>query len=76
MDPANVSPLIVWLAAADCPATAQVFHITGNRLIVSSMPPIHHELRADGRWTLDALDKELPSRLVEPISPSVWLDEV
>jgi NAD(P)-dependent dehydrogenase (short-subunit alcohol dehydrogenase family) len=66
-DPANVSPLIGWLMAADCPATAQVFHITGNQLIVSAMPPILHKLETEGRWTLGALDRALAGHLVTPV---------
>lgn len=66
-DPANVSPLIAWLIAADCPATAQVFHITGNQLIVSAMPPILHKLATEGRWTLGALDRALPGHLITPV---------
>jgi NAD(P)-dependent dehydrogenase (short-subunit alcohol dehydrogenase family) len=65
-DPANVSPLIGWLAAADCPADGQCFHIQGNRLFVLEMMPIAHRLETTGRWTLDALDLELPSRLATP----------
>ena len=68
LDPANVSPLIGWLAQADCPATSQVFHLIGERLIVSSMPPIVHDLRTRGRWTLEALDRELSNRLVKPLT--------
>jgi NAD(P)-dependent dehydrogenase (short-subunit alcohol dehydrogenase family) len=70
--PENVSPLIVWLASADCPANSQVYHIAGNRLMVLSMPPIVHDLTIDGRWTLEALDQELPARLVEPLPISVF----
>lgn len=65
-DPANVSPLIAWLADAKCPATAQIFHIYANRLLVLAMPPIVHDLTWDGRWTLEALDRELPNRCVRP----------
>jgi len=67
LDPANVSPLIAWLAQADCPATSQVFHIGGNRLFVFTMPSIASRLETRGRWTLEALDRELPSRLVRPM---------
>jgi NAD(P)-dependent dehydrogenase (short-subunit alcohol dehydrogenase family) len=67
LDPANVSPLIAWLAAEDCPANSQVFQLIGERLIVSSMSPIVHDLRTSGRWTLEALDRALPSRLVQPL---------
>lgn len=70
--PANVTPLVVWLAAAGCPATGQVFHLSGDRLVVSSMPPLIHELRKGRRWTLDDLDAELPSLLVAPPSVARW----
>jgi NAD(P)-dependent dehydrogenase (short-subunit alcohol dehydrogenase family) len=73
LDPANVSPLIAWLAAEDCPANSQVFQLIGERLIVSSMSPIVHDLRATGRWTLEALDRELPSCLVEPLTVDDFL---
>ncbi len=66
MDPANVSPLIGWLAERDCPADSQIFHVSGGRLIVLAMPQIAHELRCDGRWTPEALDRELSGRLVTP----------
>lgn len=67
-DPANVSPLVAWLAQGDCPATAQIFHIIGNRLLVMSMPAIVHELRAEHRWNAEALDRELRNRLVQPLN--------
>jgi NAD(P)-dependent dehydrogenase (short-subunit alcohol dehydrogenase family) len=66
LDPANVSPLVAWLAAAECPATAQVFHTYADRLIVVAMPSIVHDLRTDGQWTLEALDRELAPRLLTP----------
>ena len=73
-DPANVSPLICWLATAECPATGQVFHTYGDRVLVLSMPPIVHELRhPGGRWTLEALDHELPARLQQPLSIQSFL---
>ena len=31
-DPANISPLVGWLCTEDCPATAQVYWIGGNRV--------------------------------------------
>ena len=65
--PENVSPLIGWLAEADCPATNQVFHIGGNRVFVLEIPRIAHVLETAGRWTPAALDREVGSRLVEPV---------
>lgn len=64
-DPANVSPLIAWLATADCPANAQLFQVYGSRLLVFSMPKIVHDLQTEGQWTLEALDNALAGRLVE-----------
>ncbi len=64
-DPANVSPLVAWLAAADCPANGQFFQVYGSRLLVLALPPIRHDLlNPGGRWTLEDLDRELPSKLV------------
>ena len=65
-DPANVSPLVGWLAEENCPANAQVFHIQGNKLFTLEMMPIAHRLETEGRWTLDDLDRLLPDKLVEP----------
>jgi NAD(P)-dependent dehydrogenase (short-subunit alcohol dehydrogenase family) len=65
--PENVSPLIGWLAEADCPANNQVFHIGGSRLFVLEIPKIAHLLENDGRWTPTALDRELSGRVVEPV---------
>ena len=73
MDPANVSPLIGWLAERDCPADSQIFHLSGGRIIVLSMPPIVHEVKTEGRWTRDALARELPGRLVKPATLEVYL---
>jgi NAD(P)-dependent dehydrogenase (short-subunit alcohol dehydrogenase family) len=71
--PANVSPLIAWLADVNCPANGQVFHTAGSRIVVSAMPPIEEELFTEGRWTLDQLDAELPSKLVAPMGLDRWL---
>lgn len=61
--PGNVSPLIVWLAAAGCPATGQVYHVDSNRVLIAAMPQIADAVKTQGRWTLGALDKALPAKL-------------
>jgi len=63
-DPAHVSQLIAWLAAADCPANGQIYHVYGGRLSILSMPPVVHRLEIDGPWTQEYFDQELPGRLV------------
>jgi NAD(P)-dependent dehydrogenase (short-subunit alcohol dehydrogenase family) len=74
LDPANVSPLIGWLAEQNCPANGQVFHTYGNRLIVVSMPSIVHDLRTQGRWTPERLDEVLPTRMLELSGLDMFLD--
>lgn len=75
-EPANVSPLVAWLAQAGCPATGQVFHVHGSRLIVLAMPTAVHDLRTEGRWTLEALDRELPPRLLAPPTLDDFVDDI
>lgn len=65
LDPANVSPLVAWLARSDCPATGQIFQVLGNRLLVFSLPQVVADLATEGRWTIAELDKQLPSALIE-----------
>jgi NAD(P)-dependent dehydrogenase (short-subunit alcohol dehydrogenase family) len=67
LDPANVSPLVAWLAEAECPADDQIFHLIGNRLYVLRMPCIEHTLASEGRWTEDELDAQLLPRLVDQL---------
>lgn len=74
LDPANVSPLIAWLAEAECPATSQVFHVLGTKIFVLAMSTIVHRLETHGRWTLDAIERELPSRLVRPLELDDFID--
>jgi NAD(P)-dependent dehydrogenase (short-subunit alcohol dehydrogenase family) len=66
-DPRNVSPLIAYLARADCPANDQVFHIYGSRVFVLRAPGIAKELTSTGPWTADALAEALPANLVQPL---------
>ena len=70
-DPANVSPLVAWLAEADCPANRQTLYIFGDHLWVLDFPAIIHTLQTEGRWTLEALDQQLSGRLVtSPTDPA------
>ncbi len=68
-DPANVAPLICWLARADCPATGQVFHAYGDRIEVIAPVTVAADLRSDGPWTAETIDRALTGRL--PPMPSL-----
>jgi NAD(P)-dependent dehydrogenase (short-subunit alcohol dehydrogenase family) len=75
-NPANISPLVAWLAAPDCPANRQTIYIYGDHLWVLDFPVIVHALETDGRWTLDELDRQLAGRLViSPTDPALPLQE-
>jgi NAD(P)-dependent dehydrogenase (short-subunit alcohol dehydrogenase family) len=73
-DPANVSPLVVWLADAGCAATGQVFQAYGNRVEVMGHTTIDIDVRTDGRWTLEALDRALAGKLKPPPGLGVFVD--
>jgi NAD(P)-dependent dehydrogenase (short-subunit alcohol dehydrogenase family) len=61
--PDNVAPLICWLALADCPATGQVFQAYGNRIEVIAPSTIEVDVRTDGRWHIEDVEKALNDRL-------------
>jgi NAD(P)-dependent dehydrogenase (short-subunit alcohol dehydrogenase family) len=75
-DPANVSPLVGWLAEAGCPATAQVFHVIGDRLFVMQMPAVAAQLKNDRKaWTAEALDAALAGKLHQPLPATYFLED-
>jgi len=61
--PDNVAPLICWLALADCPATGQVFQAYGNRIGVIAQSAIEVDVRTDGRWRIEDVEKALDGKL-------------
>jgi NAD(P)-dependent dehydrogenase (short-subunit alcohol dehydrogenase family) len=63
--PDNVSPLICWLALENCPATGQVFQAYGNRIEVIAPSTIEVDVRTDGRWQIEDVEKALNHRLPE-----------
>jgi hypothetical protein len=65
-DPANISPLVAYLATEDCPFTGAVFHVGGNEvgLYDGFRLPEEQIIAAEGRWTVDGLAGIAP-RLLE-----------
>jgi NAD(P)-dependent dehydrogenase (short-subunit alcohol dehydrogenase family) len=60
-DPANISPMIAYLATTDCPFTGEVFYVQGD--IVCRYDPftIAEKIKNDGeRWSVEQLIKEGP----------------
>ena len=65
-DPANVSPLVAYLATAGCPFNGGVFHVGGNEVGLYGGFSLDGDriIAADGRWTVDGLQDKAP-RLLE-----------
>ena len=60
-DPANVSPLVAYLATADCPITGKTFFVQGGTVRVMEPWSMGDRIERDDRWTIEALAKELPT---------------
>jgi NAD(P)-dependent dehydrogenase (short-subunit alcohol dehydrogenase family) len=58
-DPANVSPLVAWLATEDCPATGRVFWVQGGSVNLMNGWSIGEGVDRNDRWTVDELDDKL-----------------
>jgi NAD(P)-dependent dehydrogenase (short-subunit alcohol dehydrogenase family) len=64
-DPANISPLVAWLAQADCPATGKVYFVQGGRIAAMNNWSMGRAIEKDDRWTVDQLNKAM-AELDEP----------
>src|SRR5438874_7549879 len=62
-DPANVSPMVAWLATENCPVNGRVFFVQGGT--VQSFQPwtLSDSIDKDDRWTVAELETEM-KRLV------------
>jgi NAD(P)-dependent dehydrogenase (short-subunit alcohol dehydrogenase family) len=58
-DPANVSPLVAWLAAPDCQVSGQVFVIVGGHIGWQQTWTEAEVFDKPGRWTVDELRETL-----------------
>ncbi len=54
-DAANISPLVGWLLAADCPATAQVYWVGGNRIKRYVEWPPADVVSTDDMWSIESV---------------------
>jgi NAD(P)-dependent dehydrogenase (short-subunit alcohol dehydrogenase family) len=58
-DPANVSPLVAWLATETCPANGKMFFVQGGTVKLMTGWTMGDGVERNGRWTLADLDKQL-----------------
>ncbi|MEZ5298183.1 MAG: hypothetical protein R2697_18515, partial [Ilumatobacteraceae bacterium] len=70
--PGNVSPLVAYLATADCPFTGAVFHVGGNEVGLYSGWSLSDEriLTSSGRFSLAELVDRAPSLLDDRSGPA------
>jgi NAD(P)-dependent dehydrogenase (short-subunit alcohol dehydrogenase family) len=55
MDPANVSPMVAYLATADCPFSGEVFVVFGGVVQRVQSWTLAEQVNKDGRWTVEEL---------------------
>jgi len=58
-DPANVSPLVAYLAGEDCPITGKMYMVQGGMIAECSGWETGREISADGPWTVEAVPSQL-----------------
>jgi hypothetical protein len=62
-DPANISPLVAYLATEGCPATGKVFFVQGGRVALFRPWTMVEEIDKEDRWTVAELDVEMKKLL-------------
>ncbi|MBN8866062.1 MAG: SDR family oxidoreductase [Solirubrobacterales bacterium] len=58
-DPANISPLVAWLATADCPATGQVYAVQGGSIQELTGWSVARSIECEGIWRIDDIAERL-----------------
>lgn len=68
-DPANVSPLVAYLASRSCEVTGQVFFAQGGRIQLFEPWRLGEAVEKPGRWTLEELEEAIPRLVAEGPAP-------
>jgi NAD(P)-dependent dehydrogenase (short-subunit alcohol dehydrogenase family) len=58
-NPANISPLVAWLATDDCPASGKVFFVQGGKVQNFQPWTLVESIDKDDRWTIAELQTEM-----------------
>jgi NAD(P)-dependent dehydrogenase (short-subunit alcohol dehydrogenase family) len=64
-DPANVSPLVGWLATQSCKVTGRVFFVRGGHVSAYRPWTVEHEIDRDSKWTIEELSREMKTLVEE-----------
>ena len=65
-DPANVSPLVAYLATEGCDVTGRTFFVQGGTVRVMEPWSFGERLERDGRWTVEELAAGVPGLFATP----------
>ena len=60
-NPANISPVVAYLATEGCPLTGRVLFVQGGQIRVFQPWTMTETLEKNDRWTVEELAKELPT---------------
>jgi NAD(P)-dependent dehydrogenase (short-subunit alcohol dehydrogenase family) len=69
-DPANVSPLVVYLATADCAFNGETFFVQGGSVRIVKTWEFGPGVEQDDRWTVDGLVEALAPLAPESDAPT------
>jgi hypothetical protein len=58
-DPANISPLVAYLATENCPLTGKTFLVQGGRVALFQGWTITETIEKDDRWSVADLETEM-----------------
>ena len=58
-DPANISPLVAYLATENCPLTGKTFMVQGGRVALFQGWTMTETIEKDDRWTVSELETEM-----------------
>lgn len=64
-DPANVSPLVAYLATESCPASGRVFFVRGGKVQIFRPWELGEAVEQDHRWSVEDLAAAVPRLLEE-----------
>jgi NAD(P)-dependent dehydrogenase (short-subunit alcohol dehydrogenase family) len=59
-DPANISPLVAWLATENCPVTGKAYFVQGGTIRLFQPWTMTETIDKDDRWTVAELDEAMP----------------
>jgi NAD(P)-dependent dehydrogenase (short-subunit alcohol dehydrogenase family) len=62
-DPANVSPVVGWLASESCPATGKILFVQGGKIQLFQPWTLGDAVERNERWSIGDLDREMKKLL-------------